>query len=450
MTPRWYHSITGRLITMLTLGMAALWLGAAVLSGAVLQRELNDSFDKAQAEVGRRLLPLMADSLFDRDETGPEIHEIHRFSFDQDPALVYQLSERGGRLLIKSEDAPRMPLDAGAPSGFSTTATYRVFTMGDPETGLTIQVGELLSHRNSAIWNSFATLVLPLLILVPLSGAGILFATRRGLQPVARLSQEISSRSTAHLEPLSTEGMPVELTPIAAALSGLMARLKSALEAERQFAANSAHELRTPIAAALAHTQRLIATAADAKTQAEAQRIETTLRRLASLSEKLMQLARADAGMALAGRKTALLPVLQMVIEEIREQARPPRSIALSMEPGADDVAVDIDVDALGIVLRNLVDNAATHGSPATDIEVRVSNSAQVAVRNHGPVVPLEMLDRLSARLERGAATASGSGLGLAIVETILNQVGGRLTLSSPAPGWPDGFEAAALLPAST
>ena len=439
----WQGSITGRLIMMLTLATTVLWLAAALLSGTVLRHELNESFDRAEAEVARRLLPLMTDSLFDRDEAGPEIHEIQHFGIGRDPALVYQLSERNGHLLLKSDDAPLAPLNAGASPGFSTTADYRVFTLSDPATGLTIQIGELLGHRNRAIWASFATLVLPLLILIPLSGIGIWLATRQGLRPLVRLRQEISRRNTANLEPLAVDGLPAELTPIAVALSNLIARLKSALDAERQFAANSAHELRTPIAAALAQTQRLIATTPDEATRGEARKIEGTLRRLAGLAEKLMQLARADAGMALSGQKTRLLPVLQLVIDDSGAQARPTRVISLDVAPRAEDVAVDINVDGLGIVLRNLIDNAIVHSPPETDIEIRLSQDAEVSVRNHGAVVPAEALARLSQRFERGATTASGSGLGLAIVETILNQVGGGLSLHSPASGWPDGFEAA-------
>jgi len=449
MTLPWNGSITGRLIMLLTLGMAALWLVAAVLSGGVLRHELDESFDRAEAEVAQRLLPLMTDALFDRDEAGPEVHEIHHFGLGRDPALVYQLSTNDGQLLLKSDDAPPAPLNPGAPAGFSTTADYRVYTLSDLNTGLSIQVGELNAHRDHAIWGSFATLILPLLILIPLSGAGIFLATRRGLRPLVQLRQEIASRNTANLEPLSADGLPAELAPIAVALSSLIGRLKSALDAERQFAANSAHELRTPIAAALAQTQRLLATTSDAGTQAEARKIESTLRRLASLAEKLMQLARADAGMALLGRKTQLMPVLQLVVDDSVGQSRPPRSISLIIAPGSDDLAVDINIDALGIVLRNVIDNAIAHSPDGTDIEVSVSKDTGVTVRNHGAIVPEETLKRLSVRFERGATSASGSGLGLAIVETILGQVGGSLSLRSPAQGWGDGFEATVGLPIS-
>lgn len=436
-------SITGRLILTLTLGVTVLWLVGAVISSAILQHELNESFDRAEAEVGRRLLPLAMDSLQDRDEKGTEIHEIHHPEFDHDSALVYQLRRADGRMLVRSGDAPAEPLDKAAKPGFSTTHEFRVFTLTDPSSQLTIQVGELLGHRDRAIGGSTLILFLPLLLLVPASATVIWFAARRGLKPLGALRQEIAARGSANLAPLSVAGLPRELTPIAVALAHLIDRLRSALDSERQFAANSAHELRTPIAAALAQTQRLIETTSEETARVEGRKVEATLRRLSSLAEKLMQLARADAGMALSSDPTPLLPVLQLVIADSRARSKPPRTILLDVPPEAKQVSALINVDALGIVLRNLIDNAVAHSPPDTPVEVSVHADGRVTIRNEGPLVPPDALARLRRRFERGPTLASGNGLGLAIVDAIVSQVGGDLLLKSPAIGRPDGFEAA-------
>jgi two-component system OmpR family sensor kinase len=439
--PRRRGSITVRLILTLTLGMTVLWLVGAAFSSAILQHELGESFDQAEAEVAQRLLPLVTDSVQDADAQGAR-HESHHGDFGPGSALIYQLRHADGRMFLKSDDAPDTPLDDTAKPGFSNTGEFRIFTLSDPVSQLTIQVGELLAHRDRAIWGSTLILFLPLLLLIPLSVVAIWFAARRGLQPLGQLRQEIAVRGSANLAPLAVAGLPRELTPIAIALGSLIDRLRAALDSESQFAANSAHELRTPIAAALAQTQRLIETTSDVAARAEARKVETTLRRLSGLAEKLMQLARADAGMALSSDPTPLLPVLQLLIADSSARSKLSRTIRLEIPAGAEWLSVPINVDALGIVLRNLIENAMLHSPADTPINIAVSDTGDVCVRNQGPLVPREALSRLRRRFERGTTAASGSGLGLSIVEAIMSQVGGELILNSPAIGHPDGFEA--------
>ena len=85
------------------------------------------------------------------------------------------------------------------------------------------------------------------------------------MKPVLRLSRDIAA-AAPNLAPLDISDQPSELRPIAEAVARLVERLRAALDAERAFAANSAHELRTPIAGALARTQRMIAELAIPKT----------------------------------------------------------------------------------------------------------------------------------------------------------------------------------------
>jgi two-component system, OmpR family, sensor kinase len=447
MTARAKGSITGRLIMGLTVGTTVLWLLAAGLSSAIMQRALNESFDQAEAETARRLLPLATDSTRDRDESSMDVHEVHQFELNHDRGLVYQLRQPDGRMILRSDDAPAVALEEGAPTGFSNTEKFRVYTLIDPQSGLAIQVGEPLEHRQQAILESTLTLFLPLLLLVPLSALGIWLAIRRGLRPLTMLQAEITARDSANLSPLRVENLPRELTPISIALGRLIDRLRGAFEAERQFAANSAHELRTPIAGALAQTQRLIESTGDERARSEARKIESTLRRLADLAEKLMQLARADAGMAVSEEAITVTPILRLVLADVRSRARPPRDIVLNLPPGAEEWTARINIDALAIVLRNLLDNAVAHSPAETQIEVVVAPDWTIAVRNASPAIAPEALDRLRRRFERGATAASGSGLGLAIVETILSQVGGELSLHSPIEGRADGFEAVVKLP---
>ena len=110
-------------------------------------------------------------------------------------------------------------------------------------------------------------------------------------------------------------------------------------------------------------------------------------------------------------------------------------------------VMSDLDPDAMGILCRNLIDNALRHGASDRPVEVTLSTGGMLSVANDGPAVPADTLSRLTSRFERGNAGAGGSGLGLAIVAALAERLGRKLILHSPRPGQDQGFEASISLP---
>jgi two-component system OmpR family sensor kinase len=248
-------------------------------------------------------------------------------------------------------------------------------------------------------------------------------------------------RGGRNLAALDISGQPGELQPIAEAVARLVERLRVALDAERAFAANSAHELRTPIAGALAQTQRMIAELSDARDRRRARDVEAALKRLSSLAEKLMQISRVDAGVGLGDKDVDLIAVLDLVVNDCAKRLDDPDRIHYLKPDGATLVA-GMDMDAFAIAVRNLIDNAVNHGARHGAIEVKVEPEGVIRVINEGPVVPPELLTGLKHRFARGETHSAGSGLGLAIAETIMAQTEGRLELFSPPSGQTSGFEA--------
>jgi two-component system OmpR family sensor kinase len=217
----------------------------------------------------------------------------------------------------------------------------------------------------------------------------------------------------------------------------LFERLTRARKAEVAFAANSAHELRTPIAAAQAQLQRLNS---DLKTgapvEAMTQRIDTVgrqLDRLHHLCVKLMQLSRAESGVATKVAPIDLVTVSQLVIDEF-DKPEQARRIKLSVEGKVDHIMAMGDVDALAIALRNLIENALLHGGPDTEVHVRASLAPAIDVIDHGPGIPADRLETVRQPFERGESASPGHGLGMAIVNHIALQMGGELVLTSPHP----------------
>jgi two-component system OmpR family sensor kinase len=281
-------------------------------------------------------------------------------------------------------------------------------------------------------------LAVPLLVLIPASVAGVWWWVRLSLRPVRTFRDAIETRGSGDLTPVIAGSLPAEVEPIADAVNRLMERLRRALEAERRFAANSAHELRTPIAAALAQAQRLLAEEPSPATQGRARQIERSLHALARITEKLMQLAKAEGGGVLSETAHDLVPLVGLVADEFRRIADCSRLRVIMPE---SPVLSNLDPDAFAILLRNLIENAIKHGTASEPVTISLDNTGQLSVSNGGPAVPAETLPKLTRPFERGRSTADGTGLGLAIADAIASGAGTHLELLSPIPGRADGFE---------
>jgi two-component system OmpR family sensor kinase len=437
------------LIWTLTAAAVVLWLLAALLAANTFRLRLSDAFDGGLKETAERILSLAVDSMSDESNEPrlPEkAHEVPLLDQGGSEYIVYQVRAPDGTIVLRSHDAPSAAFDARLVEGFTNSGPWRVYTVGSPRGEVFVQVAESTSHRSESLWSSVLALLWPITLLAPLSAIGIYAAVRSGLEPVRVFSDGIGERHAANLAPVSSLGLPAELQPIARAVNELIGRVGSALEAERAFASNSAHELRTPIAGSLAQTQRLIAELESDPAKERALQIEASLLRLKHLTEKLLQLSRAEAGLGAVAEPIDLLPALGVVIDDFRRSLADIRLI-YSVEDDAD-LRAPMDVDAFGIAVRNLLENASRYGIGDVPITV-VASSGAIEVRNGGPAVPADKLSRLTDRFVRGSDHAQGAGLGLAIVESLVRQAGGRLQLTSPIPNTGGGFAARIALPPS-
>ena len=191
------------------------------------------------------------------------------------------------------------------------------------------------------------------------------------------------------------------------------------------------------------YTQRLQSETEDQRAQARAADIELTLKRLAGLSERLMQLARAEGGRLRLEQISDLRLVAEILTEDFRRLVG--RSGVL-MDLPTSPVMSDLDPDVFAIIYRNLVENALRHGTGDEAVKVSLMSDGLLRVTNDGAVVPKEVLHRLTDRFERVDFGSEGSGLGLAIVNAIANRVGSKLSLRSPRPGFDSGFEASIMV----
>jgi two-component system OmpR family sensor kinase len=422
--------------------LTLLWIAAASATGLLLRRDMNRVFDSALQETAQRLLPLAVLDVIEREDEGVNqrlgVIREHREYF------TYVVRDREGRILLQSHAADPAVFPAYDGPGFHQTASHRIYNDEAVQGSIRISVAEPLTHRAAALRDIALGLGLPLLAVIPASLLAIMLAVRGSLAPLRRFRSQLAGRGARDLSPVQDGSLPAEIAPLAASINELLARLNAAFEAERSFASNAAHELRTPLAGAIAQAQRLQAETADASAAARGASIEATLKRLTRLSERLMQLARAEGGKLRAEQPSDLRLVARLVAGDVARGEQPGRIVlTLPDQP----VMSDLDPDAFGIVCRNLLENALRHGAADMPVTVALEAGGTLRVANDGPVVPPEQLAQLTRRFESGQAATGGSGLGLAIVAAIAERSGARLTLQSPRPGFETGFAAAVSLP---
>lgn len=423
------------------IGVAVLfWLAAAGLAAFVMHHEYQEVFDSALQETAQRLVPLVVDDLYQRGASSvprrmDEVVKAHN------EHLIYQARDAHGQVLLHSHDAPQMPFDVPLAPGFYQTATHRIYTEAALSGTLFLQVADPLEHRWEAMRESALSLLVPVLPLAPLSLGVIWLVVRRSLKPINAFRHEIGARDSANLTPIEIEKLPIELATIASSVNHLLVRLRRAIEADREFAANAAHELRTPVAGALAQIQRLYLELPNGNARTRAQEIEESLARLGRLTEKLLQLARAEAGIGTSEEPADLAAVIRLVAADFERSPEFSGRIVLDMDPSATLVR-KVDIDAFGIVLRNLIENALIHGASDGTVMISLRNQETISVSNAGATVSPEHLEKLTTRFQRASARAAGTGLGLSIALTLARQMGGSLRFRSPASNRTDGFEA--------
>ncbi len=436
------RSLQARVGLSVGLVLTLLWLLAATVTAVIVRYEMDEVFDSTLRETAERILPLAVTDIVGREDEG--VTQRLASIREHDEFFTYVVRDAEGRILLQSHAADPAVFPPYDEPGFRKTATHRLYSDAVLQGTIRITVAEPLAHRASVAREIQMGLGLPLLIVLPVALAAIILAVRVSLAPLRRFRTRLDSRNARDLSEVPADDLPLEIDPLATTLNQLLARLREAFEAERSFAANAAHELRTPLAGAIAQAQRLQAETRDPAAEGRAAEIEATLKRLTRLSERLMQLARAEGGRLRLDRSSDLKAVARTVVEDVGRAGVPGR-VRLTL-PDAP-VMSDLDPDAFAILCRNLVENALRHGSENVPVEVILTTDGQLIVANDGAVLSRDTLGLLTKRFERAGARTDGSGLGLAIVAAIADRIGSSLVLESPRPGASSGFQASVRLP---
>ncbi|MBP8148287.1 MAG: sensor histidine kinase N-terminal domain-containing protein [Limnohabitans sp.] len=440
MKPR---SIVRQVLSATLLTLLVLWIAMVVSVAWVIKHETDEIFDAGLQETAQRLLPLAVMRLQYKnvDEVGQtlEADENSLEPTQHEEYLVYQVFDASGRMLLRSHAAPETPLFLDLKQGFQRTRDHVIYIEKSRNGEFLLALAEKSNHRTDTFLSTIKFLLMPLLALLPLTSLGLLVILRKTSQPLRELDRELARRGSEDLHPLSEKNIPQELQPLTGTLNRLMARLKSALEAERSFTANSAHELRTPLAAALAQLHALELGPLNAEQQQRLITIRQLLNRLQTLSEKLLQLARAESGIAWKQGDVDLCQLLQLICNDHQWRT----DIAIELRLPDETVTVQGDVDALGIVLGNLLENAVKYTNTTVPIHVTLTTMpVEILIINDCDPLHASALEHLNERFFRIRPDSRGAGLGLSIVSALLKASTINFKTLSPATGSDRGFEA--------
>lgn len=341
------------------------------------------------------------------------------------------------RILTAGAPSGNYPREGDWRAGFSNITNdgedWRVYRTDDGA-GIGVEVAVRQTVREGFAASIAAHILHPVWIAAPLLAVVIWLLVRWGLGPLQRVTAGVRQRSPTDLSPLAPQSAPIEVLPLVEALNALLSRLKLARERDRRFAADAAHELRTPLAAIRAHAQVASSTGDIAECHAAVAEVLTGVDRGTRIVEQLLALARIDH--STTGESAQPIDMVDLVRDTVARMA--PQAVARNLDL-AFEVEPDVDAiirgnaDLLAGMVRNLVDNALRYIPEGEQVTVRLSRRNDhllLRVVDSGPGIPLELRERVKDRFFRVNGTAaSGSGLGLSIVAAIAEHHGGNLTL---------------------
>lgn len=412
----------------LSLSLAAVIVCCAVVSAAIAYNAAKEEINELQDETLRQVAVIAAQ----QPEPAGSFRTTDRKRRVEDASLVIRVLP--SKSPTENRSAEETVLNA-LPLGFSTTdvagVPYRVFGIALNGSARLLVAQETELRDETAKESALRTLV-PMMLLAPALAFLAVFLVRRSFIPVSRLARELDRRNDNDFSVLDEHKVPAEMRPFTLALNRLFARTAQTLAAQHRFIADAAHELRTPLTALSLQAERLAAypLGNDAKQRLDA--LRQGIRRGQRLVEQLLTLARLQSKADETRLPLSVDDLFRRVIEEMLPLAEA-KNIDLGMEVDRRCVLRTNEFE-LGILLRNLVDNAVRHSPVGARVDLRAIEddaSLSLSVSDFGPGIAEQDREQAFAPFHRlPGSPGGGAGLGLAIVHTIAKHLSATIRLS--------------------
>ena len=411
-------SIRRKLLLALLSALLLIGLAASGATWFAVHKAANDVFDYQ--------LQQMALSL--RDQTMQNQVEFFP-GFDYD--FIVQVWDPAGALVYLSNQSIVLPQRG---KGFETVPVngkdWRVFTLGQADK--TIQVAAPVSLRRDRAVSMALRILIPIMAAIPLFALLTLLIVGEGLKPLGEIAAAIRRRAPNSLEPLPAAKLPEEVRPMVSELNGLLERLREAIETQKRFTADAAHELRSPLTALQMQTQLVERARSQGELRDALEQLKAGARRASRLVEQMLTMARLAPEASL--QEPAALDLERLAASVVAEFGPLAEAKAIDLRLGRVEPARAIGQEqALHTLAGNLVDNAIRYTLPGGRVVVEIwsdEGGAVLDVKDTGPGIPAEERQRVFDRFYRlPGSGVEGSGLGLAIVKQIADAHGAKITL---------------------
>jgi two-component system, OmpR family, sensor kinase len=414
-------SLRKTVMIYVTVLLVAVGIAAATTSYFLVKREINSFQDNALQEVA-----LTAGLAF-RHDIQPRIDaELE----DQLVVQVWDLSEQPVH-----RSGPPVEIPYQSELGYSDVTAggerWRVFRSRDSQHA--IQISQRWSAREEVATHAAMGASIPLIVAIPFAWLLIGWAVKRVLAGLGDLSVDIGRRSVEARDALGFTGIPLEIVPLISAMNSLIGRHQLALESQRRFVSDAAHELRTPLAALQIQIDNLRGQDLSPGVRDTATDLLAGIRRATYSVNQLLTMTRADASMEseLETIQAAVLVNLAASPVAAVAEARGVR-LAIDVE---NDVEMTVRASEVHLVLSNLLDNAVRYTGRGGQVSIDGKKSGEVFVvdiTDTGCGIPADALPHIYDRFFRSAPMdIEGTGLGLAIAKAAADHSGLRMTIEN-------------------
>jgi len=254
------RSLRAHLLRMLLPPIAAALALGALVSYFPTTEPATHAYDQALVDIGLALgshvRVMQTEYRFELPAAVEQVLRTDRFD-----SIYYRVMSPAGMEIAGDPGLPAPPGDAVAHDAQYNGAKVRVVSVQSPcgRSTCTVLVGETMVKRERLARELLLQSIFPELFIAIATLLIVWFGVKRGLRPLARLSDEIKSRSAGDLRPIDAAGAPEETQPLVSALNGLLTEVSAASRNQQRFLADAAHQLRTPLAGLRAHAELALA-----------------------------------------------------------------------------------------------------------------------------------------------------------------------------------------------